>query len=702
MQIRTLKILWVAMAIVALALGTGGARADWSFAILGDTRGNDNGQDAGVSTNLNAIARKIASLTGPKPAFVLVNGDLISGELIGSSYADFMGQFNTWKTAMNPVVAANIPIYPVRGNHENEIADFIPTTAALKQAYYDSFGTNLPTNGPNNGPDDDQRGFSYSFTHSNLTVVAVDQYFYYDQYTNHSPQNIGYHSLDQQWVEQQLQAADTPYKLVMVHEPAFITTGQDLGEQFFGTEADGLQRRANFWNALGANGCRLYVCGHVHALSVASIADDEGREVYQLMTGNGGAAPEDMIHTNHEAGVDVLYTNGTHFGFALVTVRAKAMTIEYYLLNTANSTWSKAPYSTTIPAVTEVSSIPLRVGHGQAFRKIQAAVDAAKPGQVILVYPGTYVESVTVTNKSCQILARDQGVIVTPPGEGQPCFKVFANEVTIAGFEFTGETCGAPAIYFEGSHNTFSGNYLHDFNCPGVNGIECRDPDGDSNYNLIEFNVLNGPDLGIVVVSNTNTVLNVGNIIRNNTLYGIGQTGIVIANGTRCQISGNVIQSVSFGDAISIIAQGRLRQSRHTVTENTILGCAGYGIALYADDTAILSANTIRGNHIEAAGAAGIYLYQDPGATLQQNQILGNSVRACPTDGILLDQGAKLNRVVSNLILNSGRNGISVAGRLNQLTGNTVLESGTWDLADTGSGNHWRRNRYETSSWENK
>jgi hypothetical protein len=313
---------------------------------------------------------------------VLVNGDLISGELIGSTYANFVGQFNTWKRAMKPVVAANIPIYPVRGNHENEIVDFFPPTAALKQAYYDSFGANTPTNGPNNGPDDDQRGFSYSFVHRNLTVVVMDQYFYYNQYINLSPQNLGYHSLDQQWVVQQLQTSDTPYKLVMVHEPSFITTGQDLGEQYFGTEADGLQRRAEFWNALGNNGCRLYVCGHVHGLSVASVAGEAGNRLYQMMTGNGGAAPLDSLQSNHEAGVDVLYTNGSNFGFALAMVGDEAMTIEYYLLNTNNNSWSKAAYTTTIPAVAKfaggVGAEWLMLDHPNAVMTVPRGVSGNK------------------------------------------------------------------------------------------------------------------------------------------------------------------------------------------------------------------------------------------------------------------------------------------------------------------------------------
>jgi len=117
-----------------------------------------------------------------------------------------------------------------------------------------------------------------------------------------------------------------------------------------------LQRRADFWNVIGSNGCQLYVSGHVHGLSVASVADAGGHEIIQLMTGNGGAAPLDTLHTNHEAGVDVLYTNGTDFGFALATVGAEKMTIDYYLLNPSDATWSQASYSTTIYAVPEPSS----------------------------------------------------------------------------------------------------------------------------------------------------------------------------------------------------------------------------------------------------------------------------------------------------------------------------------------------------------
>ena len=177
---------------------------------------------------------------------------------------------------------------------------------------------------------------------------APDQYFYYNQTSEH-----GYHSIDQSWLDQQLQAATTPYKVVMAHEPVYMTTGNPGDEHFFGTGSEAETRRTNFWDSLGANGVRLYVAGHVHAVGVGLIQDGDGNGIYQLTSGNGGA-PFEPISTNHDAGVEVLYTNNSNFGFALATVGTNSMTIEYYLLNPSDDTWSTASYTTTIMAVTPV------------------------------------------------------------------------------------------------------------------------------------------------------------------------------------------------------------------------------------------------------------------------------------------------------------------------------------------------------------
>ncbi len=319
------------------------ARADWSFVIMGDTRGYHD-TTSGVSTVLNAIATKIAE---KNPDLVVCCGDQVNGDATnGVAPLTYAQQFDNWKTAMNPVYALNIPVYTVRGNHEND-ADEGPPLLDLKQAYYDALGVNMPTNGPNNGPLDDQRGFTYSFTHNNATFMVVDQYFYPASPTG------GYHSIDQTWLNQQLQQADTPYKIVMAHEPVYL-------DHFYGTNSTGMVNRAEFWDSLGTNGARLYICGHTHNLSVSLAPDDAGNGIYQLLAGNGGAEP-DTNPPVPEAGLDILYSNTTDYGFALATVSTNSMSIEYYLLNRSGDTWTKASYTTTIDAVAvpEPSSLPL-------------------------------------------------------------------------------------------------------------------------------------------------------------------------------------------------------------------------------------------------------------------------------------------------------------------------------------------------------
>ena len=315
------------------------AHGDWTFAILGDTRG-EHYTTTGVGSNLNAIATQIASL---HPDLVLVSGDLCNGNATHvANPPSYAQQFDTWKVAMSPVTAAGIPIYPVRGNHENEAGEAAPIPE-LKQAYYDAFGAFMPANGPNNGPNDDQRGFTYSFVHSNATFIALDQYFYFNQ----TPQP-GYHSIDQTWPTQQLRQATTPYVVVMAHEPSFTF-------DFYGPNN---AARAEFWDSLGSNGSRLFICGQVHQLNVSVASDGAGNPIYQLLSGNGGAPlsssaepVDDLMEIYNDAGATTLFTNDTCYGFALATVGASSMTIEYYLLNTASNTWSKAAYTTTIAAV---------------------------------------------------------------------------------------------------------------------------------------------------------------------------------------------------------------------------------------------------------------------------------------------------------------------------------------------------------------
>lgn len=347
----------VIIGVSAFFLCTPLLRADWSFAMLGDTRGEHSSTTNGVSTYLHTIAEKIASLN---PELVLVAGDLINGnDTNTSAHVSFAQQYASWKHAMRPVFDytsnTGIPIYPVRGNHDNETGELAPIPE-LKAAYYDAFSAYVPFNGPNYGATNDQRGFSWSFTHNNATFVGADQYFYYNQ----TPGQDGYHELDRAWVAQQFQEANSAYEVFMAHVPIFMTQGQHTPEHFFGDNAAGFTTRSNFWNSLGADGVQLYVTGHLHNETVARTTNDYGNSIIQLLAGNGGAPVEPVV-VDLDPGVELLYTNA-QYGFSMATVKADEMIIEYYSLNTGDNSWTKDTYVTHISpnqVVPEASSAVL-------------------------------------------------------------------------------------------------------------------------------------------------------------------------------------------------------------------------------------------------------------------------------------------------------------------------------------------------------
>jgi hypothetical protein len=235
----------ITLMVVAVA-NTASAQNSWSFVMLGDTR-DDNNTSTGISPYLNTIAQKIASLN---PQLVIMDGDLCNGDALNTKSpwypadgnftnaamkATYAGFFANWKTAMQPIfnysTGTGIPIYTVRGNHENEDVE-TATIEVLKQAYQEAFSAYVPTNGPNNGLTDDERGFSWAFTSNNVTFVAADQYFNFDPtYVGGTTPWSGYHSLDQAWVTRQLGQSTSPYKIFIAHEPIFQTEGNGPNEE---------------------------------------------------------------------------------------------------------------------------------------------------------------------------------------------------------------------------------------------------------------------------------------------------------------------------------------------------------------------------------------------------------------------------------------------------------------------------------------
>jgi parallel beta-helix repeat protein len=381
-----------------------------------------------------------------------------------------------------------------------------------------------------------------------------------------------------------------------------------------------------------------------------------------------------------------------------------------------------------MPASAAGKGNTLRVGPGPDYdyATIQDAVNAAKQGSKILVYPGVYEENVLINKNNLWILAQGEGVVVDPPGEpGVPTggFMVNADHVTIRGFEIlAGRNC-AVGIQFEGSHNTFAENGVFfdpTSGCMDHTAVTCRDEDGGSDYNTFEDNEIGG-GYAIVILAIGPDAVNKGNVIRNNEIFGF-DLAIDVYNGEGFTISGNTIGG-EFGACVSVAAGNNVPQGNHRISNNTVLQCGGEtgggGIELTAENGAVLTHNHIGSNNVSKVAGPGIALTAEDGASLAHNQITSNDVSQVFwtgislgtegsgtasnnllrdnlvhnnfADGVWLQSGADNNRVLNNEISTHTHVGLVVEGDNNLFVGNWIWNNGE-DVLDLGEGNKWRNN----------
>jgi nitrous oxidase accessory protein len=203
------------------------------------------------------------------------------------------------------------------------------------------------------------------------------------------------------------------------------------------------------------------------------------------------------------------------------------------------------------------------------FRTIGDAVDAASPGGIIIVNPGTYSENVVlskgVTLKS-QMGAENTIVCTPDPLSRRPVIEVAADDSTVSGFTATGTYGnGGGGIYLNAvRHCTISDNVCYN-NSIGISLY-------NSDYNdIVGNNASNNQDGMYLHESDSNKILN---NIPSKSDYG---RGITLVFSSYNQIASNIANS-NRDEGIVLMEQGT---ANNLIANNTIIFNSNYGIHFF-------------------------------------------------------------------------------------------------------------------------
>ncbi len=267
---------------------------------------------------------------------------------------------------------------------------------------------------------------------------------------------------------------------------------------------------------------------------------------------------------------------------------------------------------------------------GQTFTSVQAALNAATPGQSLVVYPGTYTENITLT----------AGVAIYGYG---------ADWTTLQG------TGAGPTVKAEGG------------------GI------GPSTV-ISGFRITSGSSSGGMSAQTSGVAAYINKAspsIRNNVIEGNTATaggGIYVDNGDPI-ISNNTIQSNNANSGGGIyVNSGNPTISNNTLQDNN----ANVGGGIYiGGGSSTISNNTIQGNNSNANGG-GIYI-GGGNPIVSNNVIQGNSALA--GGGIYVDEAANpsihSNTLCDNTEFNLYKNGDGILDAPGNWWGANTPVSGT-------------------------
>jgi len=225
-----------------------------------------------------------------------------------------------------------------------------------------------------------------------------------------------------------------------------------------------------------------------------------------------------------------------------------------------------------------VSAATLTVGSGGQFKTIQEAVDAAKPGDTVLVAPGTYIENVVVSKP----LTITGAATVQAADSSKDVFLITSPGVHVDGLTITG---GETGVHVAGVASCVITNIAAHRNVFAVYLANVTNSD-------VTHNNLANNAYGVYCDYATS------NMISNNVATGeIGGGGNAsYSDGIYMYYSGSNTVSNNDLSANHVFGISLFYSSNNIITGNNISQNDWYGVRLRQSDNNTLTNNTLRAN----------------------------------------------------------------------------------------------------------